>query len=330
MDQEPISHNERRRPTSQPDRVQHIKRAFATLCSPRIHPCPKHLRQAERDTTDCRAAWQRAASHRIRQSHSVSGIWVLRLSCVSRRHQGERDQLPFKYPSNRAECLSPHQLQWTGDPESPPRSEVDDISFVNFLITKLQSEYSIDATRIYVAGFSNGGGLTDLLACDPTASGRVAAFAISSGAFYTDGALKEPLFSQCHPSRSPVPILEFHGSKDPVIHYDGKTTPDGETYNVLKWVKGWAKRNGCTVEDSKPTPEFDGKVERYSWSRDGKEVVVHYHIDGFGHGWPSTYPLNNDEQRHGPTYFNGTPVVLDFFRKFSLGKGSESQTVGNR
>ncbi|KAK4544177.1 hypothetical protein LTR36_004387 [Oleoguttula mirabilis] len=213
------------------------------------------------------------------------------------------------------------KLQWTGDPESPPRKVIDDIAFINVLIDQLQNDYSIDASRIYVAGFSNGGGLAALLAGDPKASGRIAAFAISSGAFYKDEALKEPLFSRCHPSRLPVPILEFHGDSDPVIHYVGKTTPDGPSYPVWDWVTEWAKRNTGTAENTR-TSLYDGKVEKYSFaSDDGNEVLVHYYIHGFGHGWPTKRPLNNDEQRHGPTYFDATPIVLDFFSRFAIHKG---------
>ena len=208
------------------------------------------------------------------------------------------------------------QLQWTGDPESPPREEIDDVAFINVLIEHLQKDYSIDSTRIYAAGFSNGGGLADLLACDSKASGRIAAFAMSSAAVYQDEALKEPLFSRCSPSRLPLPILEFHGDKDPVIHYDGQTTPDGPSYPVFQWIQDWATRNGCG--DSKHSVLFNGNVERYSWNHEQREVVIRYYIHGFGHGWPTTRPLNNDEQRHGPTYFNATPIVLDFFRQSTL------------
>ncbi|KAK5119813.1 hypothetical protein LTR85_007139 [Meristemomyces frigidus] len=210
------------------------------------------------------------------------------------------------------------KLQWTGDPESPPRKEVDDITFINVLIDHLQRDYNIDASRIYVAGFSNGGGLAALLAGDPKASGRIAAFAMSSAAVYEDEALKEPLFSHCHPSRLPVSILEFHGDSDPVIHYDGKTTPDGPSYPVWQWVMEWAKRNTGKTDNTR-TLLYDGKVEKYAFhSDDAREVLVHYYVHGFGHGWPTKRPLNNDEQRHGPTYFDGTPIVLDFFSRFTL------------
>ncbi|KIV81775.1 hypothetical protein PV11_03935 [Exophiala sideris] len=210
------------------------------------------------------------------------------------------------------------KLQWTGDPEAPPRSKVDDISFINILIEHVSKTHAIDSTRVYVIGFSNGGGLSGLLAGDPSASAKIAAFAVSSGAFYMDEALKEPLFSDPKPARLPIPFLDFHGDSDPVEHYDGKDTPDGPSYNVREYIARWAKLNNCN-DEPQVDQLFDGKVEKLSWSSEKtKNVVQHYKIQGFGHGWPTTYPLNNDEQRHGPTYFNATPVVLDFLEKFQL------------
>ena len=185
----------------------------------------------------------------------------------------------------------------------------------------VENNYCIDLDRIYATGFSNGGGLVGLLACSVQLSQKIAAFAAASGAFYKDSALREPLFSNCDPRRSPVPIMEFHGSKDPIIHYDGKTTPDGHTYSLPEWLQDWAGRNGCEgSEDQNSTSVlYDGGVERSAWTCHGrKDVVVHYYIHGFGHGWPTTTPLDNDFQRYGPTYFNATPIVMDFFEKHPM------------
>ena len=80
-----------------------------------------------------------------------------------------------------------------------------------------------------------------MLACDPEVSAQVAAAAIVSGAFSKDRSLQggEALFGVCNNEReAPLPMLEMHGSADPVIHYDGKGTPDGETYAVEEWLRG--------------------------------------------------------------------------------------------
>jgi poly(3-hydroxybutyrate) depolymerase len=204
--------------------------------------------------------------------------------------------------------------QWTGDPESTPTSEINDIDFAGALLAHLVATYSVDETRIYAVGFSNGGGLTALLAGNDQMSSRIAAFAIVSGAMYRDEALKtgEKLFSTCEPSRLPVPILEFHGSKDPVIHYEGVTTPDGPTYSIQEWLQAWAERNGCG-EPAEKTELEGGSLLKTRWSRGEQELVVHYYIEGFGHGWPSKRAQDDDGQRFGPATFDATPMILEFF-----------------
>lgn len=224
--------------------------------------------------------------------------------------------------------------QWTGDPTAPPTSQMNDIAFAIDLLDYLEARLCIDASKIYVAGFSNGGGLTHLLACDPTFSSRVAAIAIASGAFYKDSALVEPLFdpARCKPAH-PMPVLEVHGEKDPVEHYNGTGTPDGESWAIEEWLWQWAERNGCSIEDFlKQDSEqmlFDGQVQRQSWScrkkrnggRDGKgEDLLHYWIRGFGHGWPSTaaFPGEDEKQRFGPAPFDATKSILEWLSRWQL------------
>ncbi|MCJ1386276.1 hypothetical protein MMC17_009402 [Xylographa soralifera] len=213
--------------------------------------------------------------------------------------------------------------QWTGDPASPLRSSIDDIAFTFDLLDYLVSHYSIDRSRIYALGFSNGGGLTYLLAGSPTLSARFAAFAIASGAIYKDAALKEPLFSKPLPNRTPIPILHFHGDRDPVIHYDGVGTPDGPTYAVEKWLEGWAKWNGVEGEGEREEL-YDSKVERRVWMVGRKAVVARWLLRGFGHGWPSTRRQDDDDQRLGPVAFDGAGVVVEWFQGWALEeKGDE-------
>ena len=33
---------------------------------------------------------------------------------------------------------------------------------------------------------------------------------------------------------------------------------------------------------------------------ENQEVLVHYYIEGFGHGWPNTMKQDDDNQRYGP------------------------------
>ena len=89
------------------------------------------------------------------------------------------------------------------------------------MLDHFEERYCIDSSRVYAAGKSNGGGFTNLLACDATASKRIAAFAPVSGAYYQDvpedACNAETVPIECNPGRCPIPIIEFHGTADTTI-----------------------------------------------------------------------------------------------------------------
>lgn len=157
---------------------------------------------------------------------------------------------------------------------------------VSDLLAHLHSTLCISTSRIHAFGFSNGGGLTDLLACSPLTAPLIASFATTSAAVYRDAALPEPLFGICPSRGAPVPQLRFHGTSDPVIDYEGTGTPDGETYAVPDRMRMWAERNGCAGGKGNITTSlFGGKVMKYGWSCEGwHDVATLYRIEGFGHG----------------------------------------------
>ena len=87
-----------------------------------------------------------------------------------------------------------------------------DVRFISDLIDRLMAEYNIDPARIYANGLSNGGGMSDVLAC--TLSDRIAAIGGVSGAVPASRA------DECHPPRA-VPVIAFHGTADPIVPYSG-------------------------------------------------------------------------------------------------------------
>lgn len=103
-----------------------------------------------------------------------------------------------------------------------------------------------------------------------------------------------------------------------MIHYDGRSTPDGEIYPIEEWPMGWRKRNECKEGTGKVVQDIhEGNVRKSRWwNKEVQEVVVHYHIGGFGHGWPSTKKRDDDHQIYGPLrhcQFSGTqaaPITL--------------------
>ncbi len=157
--------------------------------------------------------------------------------------------------------------------------EVDDVAFFRDLIAQLESDYCIDPARIYVNGLSNGGGMTNRLACEM--SDVFAAVGTVAGAYTS-------FPGGCHPSR-PMPVIAFHGVVDPVVPYAGDAAIDFPA--IQTWAADWAARDQCD-----PTPqtvaETVGAVTgvRYSGCADDAEVVLYSIADG-GHTWPGGFPI---------------------------------------
>ena len=216
------------------------------------------------------------------------------------------------------------QKMWTSDIKAPPRSEVNDVEFVSYMIEFLNrfTPVCIDETRIYATGFSNGGGLVGVLACDEHQSQRIAAFAAASGAFYRPEALKEPELAWCRTRRKPIPFLEFHGDVDPVIDYEGVGTPDGETFAIPKWITGKALRNHCDLKKGNITTSLaNGAVEKVTWhcqESAGDETIIHYKLKGVGHMWPRREMPGNAENSPAAAPIDATPIILDFFAKHRI------------
>lgn len=120
---------------------------------------------------------------------------------------------------------------------------VDDVKFARAIVASIRQEANIQASRIYAAGMSMGGGMTHYLACH--AADIFAAFAPS--AF----DLLEENSPQCNPSRA-VPILSSRGTNDQLVPYSGgaSTPPNGlnTTIHFLgaeATLARWAELSGC-------------------------------------------------------------------------------------
>ncbi|KAF7590083.1 hypothetical protein BBP40_003285 [Aspergillus hancockii] len=206
--------------------------------------------------------------------------------------------------------------QWQGDPNSVG---VDDIGFTLGMLEYFQENYCIDSSRVYAAGKSNGGGFTNLLACNATSSTKIAAFGPVSGAYYQDVSEKDchptTVPVECAPGRSPIPIIEFHGSNDTTIPYGGGGRRGKCLPTIPHFVREWSKRDGYGLHN-KTTELYGGHVQKYEYGTGVSfGIVTHYLIDGLGHDWPSVLP--NSDNPNG-TYLNATPIIMDFFNRYTL------------
>lgn len=126
------------------------------------------------------------------------------------------------------------------------------------------------------------------------------------GAFYKQ-ALPDSI---CQPPRSPLPILEFHGTNDQRIDYSGAgNARGGPVPPIQEWLSQWAVRDGCPKPPTNVTKDsHNGMVHYGAYSCKGvNDVVQHYRIDGMGHVWPKASKGNQ---------IDATPLIIDFFNSF--------------
>ena len=180
----------------------------------------------------------------------------------------------------------------TGGPATP-----DDVAFVRDLLAKLDASLCTDASRTYVAGYSMGGAMAELIACEMpdriAAVGLVAAVSVGCGA--------------------KAPMIDFHGTDDIFVAFEGAPPGDarGASAPVRRVASEWARVVGCdglpTI--SRPSADIELSTFRSCTSGDG-EVLLYTVING-GHTWPGAkldLPVGHTTQS-----IDASSLMLDFF-----------------
>jgi polyhydroxybutyrate depolymerase len=159
----------------------------------------------------------------------------------------------------------------------------DDVAFIGALIDHVGETMCIDLARVYATGHSAGGWMVYRLACD--LSDRLAAVAPVAGGFLFDPAM-------CAPARA-VPLMHFHGTVDPRVPYDAKSTAMGPPGAMLtpgvESVAKWAEITGCDAEPTTTFEKSDWTCLGYGGCAGGADVTL-CSIEGMGHPWPGGDP----------------------------------------
>jgi polyhydroxybutyrate depolymerase len=107
---------------------------------------------------------------------------------------------------------------------------IDDPAFLRAVVGRLGQLGSIDDSRIYITGLSNGGFMTHRMACE--AADIFAAAAPVSAPLNTNALT-------CRPSR-PITVVAFHGLNDGIVPYGG-----GIFQSAQNSLTTWASIDGC-------------------------------------------------------------------------------------
>ncbi|UQA63746.1 hydrolase [Polyangium aurulentum] len=186
---------------------------------------------------------------------------------------------------------------------------VDDVQFARDLVAAISREYCIDPSRIHATGMSNGAALAHRLGCE--------AADVFASIAPVAAVLPEP--STCVPSR-PISVLQFHGTADPLVPYDGSEpmlppgfpVPAGtfDYYPVVDSIGAWRQIDGCPA--SPALTYANGDATCVAWSPcNGGTATELCTIDGGGHTWPGGTPI----PLVGPTSqdLEASEKMIDFF-----------------
>lgn len=236
-----------------------------------------------------------------------------RFAQSSRWHEkGETEKFITVYPNGTARN-STTVLAWNAyNTEAPGYGNPtqDDAGFLNAVLTQVQKSYKVDATRVYMTGFSMGAWMTFRMGCDFTE--RFAALGPVSGSwkYGYDGRCDQPAGCNgspipgtnpvalgasvnCEPTRR-LPLMTLRGSLESVLTDRAVTDPAIPAF--------WAGANQC-----QPTPVRDvfvrngETIERAVYPACAQQAeVVQLTVVGNGHQWHRA----------------ATDELWDFFKRF--------------
>lgn len=128
--------------------------------------------------------------------HGTSGNGLDMWTRSGWKEVGEAENILTVYPSSLRYCIidsvdgQKNTTKWNSQPaewmfcqNETPR---DDIRFLTEVIADLKGRFNVDAKRIYLVGFSNGGQMT--AKCSIEMSDQFAATVSNAGSFYVDSA----------------------------------------------------------------------------------------------------------------------------------------------
>lgn len=231
-----------------------------------------------------------------------------KIADMSRMSQyADRDNFLAVYPNAG-------ERQWN-DGRLTTRDGIDDVGFVRAIVDYLQQNYGVN--RVFAAGASNGGMIVQRLACE--APNEFAAYAVLIANMPT------ALRSTCNPS-SPLSMIFFHGTEDPLMPFYGGTVRSGpgagaggQVMSVEGSLAFWSAQAKCSgaSEDGMPDQYSDGtSVTRIAFIGCVRDLMA-YQVEGGGHTWPGS-GIENRIVGQVTSEIDASALLVDFFGRRGL------------
>jgi polyhydroxybutyrate depolymerase len=214
-------------------------------------------------------------------------------------------------------CPQGIERSWNDGRGTPANSKgINDVKFIDELITYIINTYHADPARIYVTGMSNGGFMSSRLACE--LNSRIAAIAVVGASMDQDMGYQPD---------QPMAVMYIQGTKDPLVPFTGgkmKKGAGGNIYGHEDLLRKWAAIDHCDnkpVTINLPVMVNDGTsvVKEEYTNNYGLKVIGYTIVDG-GHTWPGgTQYLPKFIVGTVTKNLNACDVIWNFFKENKLG-----------
>lgn len=214
--------------------------------------------------------------------------------------------------SDRAPSFFGNRRSWNAGPSigtSAQLQDVDDVGFLSRVLDKVQNDWPIDRSQIYVTGFSNGAAMAFRIAAHRP--GRFAAVAPVSNAVLVPVA----------PMALPTSLLLVWGTADPVNPIAGGTVRRaGITYvrpSADQSLLAWGRALGCAdqVLESRISA---GVLRRQLAGCPGESQAQLVIVDGLGHQWPGGKTYLRAISGPGSDALDATELIWRYFSAHRL------------
>ena len=191
-------------------------------------------------------------------------------------HRGgglERDFLAKGYA-----ILAPNGFRNAGGTRSYPArtgSPRDDVAFAFASLNAATSKGNLDMDQVYAGGFSAGGSMAWLLACE--AGDKL------SGMVSVAGALRRPNATDCS-GLAGLPVMQIHGFGDGQVPFEGRGIRDWHQGSVWDILDRAREANGCrsNPDDIEIGETFRSRI----WDESCSGAPVRLDVHDGGHGLP--------------------------------------------
>ena len=181
---------------------------------------------------------------------------------------------------------------------------VDDVAFLEDLISLFSTDGSVDPNEVFCTGMSNGGDFCYLLACEASES--------FLGVAPISGMIMQDIMDNCAPSQN-VGILEIHGTQDNVTYYNGDVNNQdgwGAYPSIPATIDFFVDLYDLGLNTTGNFPNIssnDGSnvsYQKYGVEDECAKVWL-YTVSGGGHDWPGAYGnMDIDASREAWLFFD--------------------------